>query len=116
MVTELASHLPFKAMTARFAGILPRAIRTIRNERVSDHWKEKALLKLARRSLTSSVCIGGSIFCIVAVFIGIVGLLSLVDPPLWDFAMSVAGIVAASVAAVLYLTVRTHARSYLQRH
>ena len=114
-VTECASHLPFKAIATRFLSIFPRAVRAIRNNKVSDHWKEKALLKLARLSLMSSVCAAGVIFGLVALFVIGIRLLSLMAPPLWDFAMSLEGIGVASGAAVLYLAVRAHARSFLQR-
>jgi hypothetical protein len=113
--TECACHLPFKKMSARFIGILPRAIRTIRNNVASDHWKERALLKLARLSLVSSMCAGGAIFGLVAIFLGGVYLLSLISPPLWPFAMSVEGITIVSVFAILYLIGRVYAESRLQR-
>jgi hypothetical protein len=114
-VTECASRLPFRTMATRFLSIFPRAIRAIRRERASDHWKERALLKLARISLISSICAASAISGLVALFVGGVYLLSLFFPHLWAFAMSLEGIVIASVAAILYLAVRTHARSRLQR-
>ena len=94
---ECAYHLPFKAMSARLLGVLPRALRAIRNKAVSDHWKERALLKLAKLSLISSVCAGGAIFGLVGIFLGGTYLLSLLSPSLWSFAMSLEGIVIASV-------------------
>lgn len=114
-VVEVATRLPFAMVTARFMGVLPRAIRTIRNDKVSDHWKERALLKLARLSLFSSGCIAGIIFGLVALFLAGTYLLSLASPALWDLTLSVEGIVVASVAAVVYLLARTRATSRLQR-
>jgi hypothetical protein len=114
-VTECASRLPFAAMTSRFLGVFPRAVRAIRNDKVSDRWKERALLKLAKLSLISSVCAAGAIFALVALFLGGSYLLSYLAPPLWQLAMSIEGVIVASVAAVLYLMVRTHARARLQR-
>lgn len=114
-VTECALRLPFRRMATRFAGIFPRALRTIRNGKASDHWKEKALLKLAKLSLISSACAAGAIFGIVALFVGGIYTLSLLFPRLWDLAMSIQGISIASVAAMLYLAVRGHATSLLQR-
>ena len=49
--TECAWHVPWKRMSARFLGIFPRALRTIRHKVASDHWRERALLKLAKLSL-----------------------------------------------------------------
>ncbi|HET6621266.1 MAG TPA: hypothetical protein VFG64_15130 [Dongiaceae bacterium] len=95
--------------------IYPRALRTFRNVKASDHWKEVALLKLARLSLILSGCAAGAIFGIVALFVGGVYLLDLVSPSLWELAMSVEGISIASAAAMLYLAMRPHARSLLQR-
>lgn len=113
--TECACRLPFKTMSARFLSILPRAMRAIRNNAASDHWKERALLKLAKLSLISSVCAGSAIFSLVAIFLGGIYLLSLLSPPLWAFAMSLEGISIASVIATLYLIGRIYAESRLQR-
>jgi hypothetical protein len=115
VVAEFASRLPLLAISRRFGGIYPRALRTLRSSRASDHWKEAALLKLAKLSLISSGCAAGAIFGIVALFVGGIYVLDLVSPALWNLAMSVKGIVVASVAAILYLAVRPHARSLLQR-
>jgi hypothetical protein len=96
-------------------GVLPRALRAIRNKAVSDHWKERALLKLAKLSLISSVCAGGAIFGLVGIFLGGTYLLSLLSPSLWSFAMSLEGIVIASVVATLYLIARVYLEARLQR-
>ncbi|WP_119304845.1 hypothetical protein [Dongia deserti] len=114
-VAECASHLPLLAISRRFAGIFPRALRTVRNAKASDHWKEMALLKLARLSLISSGCAAGAILGIVALFVGGIYVLDLVSPRLWELAMSIEGISIASAAAILYLAARSHARSLLQR-
>jgi hypothetical protein len=114
-ITECAYRVPFKAMSARLLGVLPRAMRAIRSATASDHWKEKALLKLAKLSLISSLCVSGAIFGLVAVFLGGVYLLSLISPPLWPFAMSIEGITIVSVFAILYLIGRVYAESRLQR-
>jgi hypothetical protein len=113
--TECACRLPFRAIAARFLGILPRALRAIRSPSASDHWKERALLKLAKLSLLSSVCAGGAILGLVAIFLGGAYALSLISPPLWPLATSVEGIAIASVVAVLYLAGRVYAQSRLQR-
>lgn len=115
VVTECASRLPLPAISRRFVSIYPRALRTFRKDRASDHWKEVALLKLARLSLILSGCAAGAIFGIVALFVGGVYLLDLVSPRLWQLAMSIEGISIASAAAILYLAMRPHARSLLQR-
>jgi hypothetical protein len=114
-VTECASRLPLLAISKRFGSIFPRALRTLRSSRASDHWKELALLKLAKLSLISSGCAAGAIFTVVALFVGGIYVLDLVYPSLWELAMSVEGIGVASVVAMLYLAVRPHARSLLQR-
>jgi hypothetical protein len=114
-VTEFASRLPFKAMASRFLGVLPRAIRAIRNHRASDHWKERALLKLARLSLVSALCMGGAILGLVALFVGGTYALNLLHPRLWEFTMSAEGVALASGAAILYLVIKAHAQSRLQR-
>jgi hypothetical protein len=114
-VAECASRLPLLAISRRFMSIYPRALRTLRKNNASDHWKEVALLKLARLSLILSGCAAGAIFGIVALFVGGVYLLDLVSPRLWELAMSIEGISLASAAAMLYLAMRPHARSLLQR-
>jgi hypothetical protein len=115
VVAECASRLPLLAISRRFMSIYPRALRTFRRDKASDHWKEVALLKLARLSLILSGCAASAIFGIVALFVGGVYLLDLVSPRLWDLAMSFEGISLASAAAMLYLAMRPHARSLLQR-
>ena len=115
VVAECASRLPFMAMASRFLQVFPRALRTIRNDKVSDHWKERALLKLARLSLMSSGCIAGTIFGLVALFVATSYLLSLLAPSLWDLALSIKGVVVATVAAIVYLAAKPRALSLLQR-
>ena len=114
-VAECASRVPLLAISRRFANVFPRALRTLRSSKASDHWKEVALLKLAKLSLVSSGCAAGAIFGIVAVFLGGVYVLSALFPGLWDLALSVEGITVASAAAILYLALKPHARSLLQR-
>jgi hypothetical protein len=114
--TECACHLPWKRMSARFLEIFPRALRTIRHKVASDHWRERALLKLAKLSLMSSICAGSSIFGLVALFLAGLYLLSLLSPPLWEFGMSLRGIAMTSVFAILYLVGRIYAESRLQRN
>jgi hypothetical protein len=114
--TECACHLPWKRMSARFLGIFPRALRTIRHKVASDHWREQALLKLAKLSLMSSICAGSAIFGLVALFLAGLYLLSLLSPPLWAFAMSLRGIAITSVFGILYLVGRIYAESRLQRN
>jgi len=114
-VTEFASRLPFTMMASRFLGVFPRAIRAIRNDRVSDHWKERALLKLAKLSLISSLYMGGAILGLVALFVGGTYVLHLLYPRLWGFAMSTEGIALASGAAIVYLVMKAHAQSRLRR-
>jgi hypothetical protein len=113
--TECACRLPFKTMLARFLEVPSRAMRAIRNDAASDHWKQKALLKLAKLSLISSARVGGAILGLVGLFVVSVYLMSLLSPALWPFAMSVKGIAIASVFAVLYLIGRVYAESRLQR-
>ena len=113
--TECACRLPFKSMSARFLQVLPRAMRAIRNDAASDHWKQKALLKLAKLSLLSSLSVGGALLGLVGFFVASVYLMSLLSPPLWAFALSTEGIIVASMFAILYLIGRTYAESRLQR-
>ena len=115
VVAECASRMPLLSISRRFANVFPRALRTLRSSKASDHWKEVALLKLAKLSLVSSGCAAGAIFGIVAVFLGGVYVLSALFPGLWDLALSVEGITVASAAAILYLALKPHARSLLQR-
>ncbi len=114
--TECACRLPFKRMSSRFLGILPRALRAIRHKAASDHWKERALLKLAKLSLMSSICVGSAILGLVAIFLAGLYLLSLLSPPLWTLAISPAGIAIASIFAILYMVGRVYAESRLQRN
>lgn len=113
--TECACRLPFKALLARFLQVLPRAMRAIRSDAASDHWKQKALLKLAKLSLMSAASVGSAILGLVGLFVGSVYLMSLLSPPLWPFVMSAEGIAFASVFAILYLIGRIYAEARLQR-
>lgn len=114
-VAEAALRLPLLTVVRRFAGIWPQARRTMGRQRASDHWKEKALLKLARRSLAASFCLAAMIAALVAVFLAVVFGLSLLLPPLWEFALGPVGLGIATLAALLHLIVRPYARRLLQR-
>ena len=52
---EIMSHLSIGATAAKFMRFSQRALRTIRLENASDHWKERALLGYARRLFAASV-------------------------------------------------------------
>ncbi len=114
-VAEAALRLPLVKVARRFAGIWPRARRTMGRQGASDHWKEKALLKLARRSLAASFCTAAMIAALVAAFLAIVFGLSLLSPPIWEFALSPVGLGIVTIAAILHLVVRPHACRLLQR-
>lgn len=52
---ELLLRLPVAAEARRLAHVGTRAQKTLRSARISDHWKEKVLLRYARELLRASV-------------------------------------------------------------
>lgn len=58
---ELLLRLPVAAEARRLAHVGTRAQKTLRSARISDHWKEKVLLRYARELLRASLSLSGLI-------------------------------------------------------
>ncbi|MCA8901636.1 MAG: sulfotransferase [Hyphomonas sp.] len=107
---EILLRLPFGAALTRLVGAVDRASRLIRNPKVSDHWKERALPACSLRMITASL----ALFAILAAALLPFGLMIGVSELFWSqgaataaFLMSVPGIALLTVAGAVYAWVRT---------
>lgn len=72
---ELLMYLPVAAEARRLARVGARAQQVLRSSRISDHWKEKVLLRYARDLLRASLCLTVLIFSAAAPLLVVAALL-----------------------------------------
>lgn len=107
VLVELVRALPLAGLAARLAAATRGPLRTMGRAGVSDHWKERAMLILARRTFLASA---GCLLCLAA-FGGVAALLLLaagsVLPGLAGLAFSWAGLAVSAAVATLYVVLRS---------
>ena len=82
--------------------LLSRVIFTLKNRRISDHWKEKAILSYALSLLVISFKFSLCVFYIVImIYLG-----GLFYPSLLDFIVTYTGLSTSVVTALTYVYVR----------
>ena len=105
-VVECVIWLPFGRIFTGVSNAALRALKTVRSPRISDHWKEKAVLAYAKRLFVNSVGLGG----LMAIVVAAAGVLTLAfDQAGSGFAayiVSWEGIVVSIVLACVYVTAR----------
>ena len=105
-LVELVLRLPIVTVGQRAASIGQRAGRVLRAPRVSDHWKEKALLAYARRLMGNTLLLTALLLVIVLVAVALVALGDRIVPGFAAFVMGWQGILATLVLATAYALLR----------
>lgn len=104
---ELLVRLPLPAVSAALARTASKALAVLRADKISDHWKEKVLLKyallIARHSLVLFLLLllaAAPLLCLATLF-GALGV------PVFGYLYSLPGLLVCTVAGVVYATGRS---------
>ena len=108
VVVELFFRLPFIASVESVNRASLRALDTVRSPRVSDHWKEKALVVYAGHLLGHSLQLSGLLLLAFAL-VGATGCLATLalDSGFAEFVMSAQGVAFATLLSLGYIFVRS---------
>ena len=107
---ELVLRLNVAGAAHRLLVVVKKVLRTLKSDRISDHWKERAMLAYAGRMFVSSLTLLAlfvaalspvAILAVAAAWLGV---------PLYALLMDATGIVASLVIACLYLPLRRRLR------
>ncbi|MEO1018987.1 MAG: hypothetical protein AAFY56_15030 [Pseudomonadota bacterium] len=105
-MVEIALRLPLAAIVATMRKTAIKTLRTLSAGAVSDHWKEKVMLTYAGIMFLSSIKLAGMLFILGAIAILVSLALDRLSSGFETFIISGWGIIAALIAATLYLAVR----------
>lgn len=104
-VVESVRRLPFLERAHTLVSTARRAQHVLSSKRISDHWKEKVLLRYAGRMAFSSLLLGAMLGLVVAL-VSLIGLvtdyLAPSSPSSMDYLFSSEGLLAATSIAVVY--------------
>ncbi len=103
---ELLIRLPIFPKLAEIRATLIRALGVVRSPRISDHWKEKALLRYAFRLLWLTVLLTVYFVGALLPFIVIYLISIVIGVAFMEFILSLVGILFATIVSVVYARVR----------
>ena len=103
---ELFMRLPILPTLAAFRATIPSVFMIIRSARISDHWKEKALLMYARRIFALTMFLAVYLCGAFVPFILVYGVSIAMSVPFMEFTLSVIGILFVTVVSLCYAKVR----------
>ncbi len=105
-LVELALRMRIPDVVGRIVGPSRRSVAVMRARGISDHWKERAMLLYARRTLSGALTL--------ATYLGLLGgtgyvmvvAADAVLPGFFQFLLATSGVVWASLVAFAYLALR----------
>jgi hypothetical protein len=106
VLVELLLRLPVAAIVSNIGLVSRKAVRTLAARRVSDHWKEKALLVYSRSLFVSSVKLGAVLLAAGAAIAAFVYLSDLLGAELFTFLVGWQGLLFSLAVASIYVTIR----------
>jgi len=98
LATEIFLHLPFQNLLSAITAHLNKSLSTIRSPRISDHWKERVILKYSLIILTATL---KSAFYI-GVILAPIGLLAFINEGFLATITSFSGIITLSAVSIIY--------------
>lgn len=115
VLVELLLRLPVAAIVANIGLVSRKAVGTLAAKRVSDHWKEKALLVYSRSLFVSSVKLGAVLLAAGAAIAAFIYVSDLLGAELFPFLVGWQGLLFSLAVATIYLTVRKRVLPTLRR-
>jgi len=109
LAIEYLLRIPFLSRSQAVIHLLEKIVHTLQSSAISDHWKEKALIRYARMLMLDSVAlffmltgcvllVGGTAFIIDQTFVP--------DPATMEVISSLPGIIIMTVVSALYIYFR----------
>ena len=105
-VVETAIKLPLIYVVSEIASIAHRALRTLASKKISDHWKEVAMLKYALILFKSTMILSVLLVIIAFVVTAIIYASDYYGIGLGEFLYSWVGLTFSTISATLYYYVR----------
>lgn len=106
LVVALAVRLPFVSSARRLAGTAGKAVRLMANPRVSDHWKERAILRYAGTVFASTALLALLLAAVAGLALGAAYAVEQGLPGFVAFLAGPLGLLTTLAAASLFLWVR----------
>lgn len=106
---EVALNLPFVRHVRRILSLAGRSLRVLRASSISEHWKERALLRYAVRLMASSVKLAAMIGLLLAVYLAVLAAAGYLLPGSFDAGEALLRadlLLWTIVSAALYLPAR----------
>ena len=108
VVAEIAVRLPLADTVWRLARIGRKAMRTLSARSVSDHWKERAMLRYSRDLMKASVQLAALLVVLVAVALALALVLERGFPGFLGFTIGWTGLLVSLAAITVFLWARHH--------
>lgn len=103
---EILLRLPLSVVLKRFLIISSKAKRVIRSPKISDHWKERILPIYAIELFKITLRIALYLFLAMLPILLLLVLADAFGIPLWEFMLSLVGILFVTALSIGYATVR----------
>lgn len=103
---ELVGLLPIRRNLRHIKATAIKIFATLRSARISDHWKEKVLLRYAARMFMLTLSLAFYLIIAFAPFIAAYGLSLALNVQFLDFTLSFIGILFVSAIAIGYARFR----------
>ena len=103
---ELFIRLPILSKCNELKATIARGFVVIRSRRISDHWKEKALVRYALRMLGLTMQLGAYICTACFPLVSLYLISVAIDIPLIEFMQSLVGILFVTIVSIVYARVR----------
>lgn len=103
---ELLIRLPIIPKLAEIRATVSSALAVVRSRRISDHWKEKALLRYAFRlfwlTMLLAVYFVGALLPLILIYLVSIA----IGVAFMEFILSLVGILFATIVSIVYARVR----------
>lgn len=109
LAVEFLLRMPLIAYTSNLIELYKKSLRVVLSRRISDHWKEKVLLKYSVRILKQVIYLALlfiAFFIIIVLPAYIIDYFISVSPSAMESLTSMTGIVSMSLASIIYLVLR----------
>lgn len=112
VLAEIAVRLPLADTARRLVRIGRKAMRTLGARSVSDHWKERAMLRYARDLMVASAQLAAFLVALVVVAVFLALVLERGFPGFVGFAIGWTGLLVSLMAVTAFLWARRHGVGY----
>ena len=106
LLVECALRLPFAQVLTNLRRTMGKALYVLSAERVSDHWKEKAMAAYALATMRGSLTLAGFLLLLAAIGLLAISAFDQIFGTFQAFMASWQGVVVSILLASLYLVVR----------